>query len=349
VTNCIPFVQKASPLSNVRVIKPDESGRFICEKILLVADFMPDEKTCVWKTSGEKDLLSRFKDMHCLGDYCYISVGMVLNADEKTNKGAFTKDDLISETKDKIHCREYIEAKDIERFAIKRIRFLEYGTKRCPGQLRRATFPELYDRPKILTNKIGCLCAVLDEAQLLCDQTNRILILWHRLHGVENNSITGSVKRYSSLSREEMERLSEEVDLRFLLAIVNSRFGFALLNAVRGGDGNIDLNPEYLRAIPIPSATPAQQAPIVTLVDHILTAKKKDSNADTSALESKIDQLVYKLYGLTDDEIAIVEGKSEANQEPQGETTSRPAASPRRRRQSTAPAIPAPTNDEVLE
>ncbi len=32
--------------------------------------------------------------------------------------------------------------------------------------------------------------------------------------------------------------------------------------------------------------------------------------ADTSKLEAEIDQLVYQLYGLTEDEIRIVEGKS---------------------------------------
>jgi hypothetical protein len=36
--------------------------------------------------------------------------------------------------------------------------------------------------------------------------------------------------------------------------------------------------------------------------------KKKDP-ADTSALEKQIDEMVYALYGLTPDEIAIVEGK----------------------------------------
>jgi len=30
---------------------------------------------------------------------------------------------------------------------------------------------------------------------------------------------------------------------------------------------------------------------------------------DTSALERQIDEMVYKLYGLTDNEIKIVEGK----------------------------------------
>lgn len=34
-----------------------------------------------------------------------------------------------------------------------------------------------------------------------------------------------------------------------------------------------------------------------------------DPNADTSALEKQIDELVYALYGLTPEEIAIVEGK----------------------------------------
>ena len=41
--------------------------------------------------------------------------------------------------------------------------------------------------------------------------------------------------------------------------------------------------------------------------------------------------------------------KNETKQEPQGETARRSAASPRRRRQSSTPATPAPTDDEVLE
>ncbi|MDP1713707.1 MAG: hypothetical protein Q8L41_03095 [Anaerolineales bacterium] len=38
-------------------------------------------------------------------------------------------------------------------------------------------------------------------------------------------------------------------------------------------------------------------------------AKSVNPQADTSKLESKIDQLVYELYGLTEDEVKIVEGK----------------------------------------
>ena len=38
--------------------------------------------------------------------------------------------------------------------------------------------------------------------------------------------------------------------------------------------------------------------------------RKSDPAANVSALEAEIDQMVYKLYGLTPEEIKIVEGKS---------------------------------------
>jgi hypothetical protein len=44
------------------------------------------------------------------------------------------------------------------------------------------------------------------------------------------------------------------------------------------------------------------------LVDRILAAKQRDPEADTSALEREIDELVYALYGLTPDEIKIAKG-----------------------------------------
>ena len=46
------------------------------------------------------------------------------------------------------------------------------------------------------------------------------------------------------------------------------------------------------------------------MITQILTAKEKDPNADTSTLEKQIDEMVYALYGLTPEEIAIVEGRS---------------------------------------
>ena len=55
-----------------------------------------------------------------------------------------------------------------------------------------------------------------------------------------------------------------------------------------------------------------EQQRIVAYLDSVqarLAAKGAYPQADTSKLESEIDQLVYQLYGLTEEEIKIVEGK----------------------------------------
>ena len=39
----------------------------------------------------------------------------------------------------------------------------------------------------------------------------------------------------------------------------------------------------------------------------MLAAKQRDAEADVSALEGEIDELVYALYGLTAEEIALIE------------------------------------------
>jgi len=47
----------------------------------------------------------------------------------------------------------------------------------------------------------------------------------------------------------------------------------------------------------------------VALVEQILKAKKSDINTDTTEWEREIDERVYRLYGLTSAEIAVVEGQ----------------------------------------
>ena len=85
-----------------------------------------------------------------------------------------------------------------------------------------------------------------------------------------------------------------------------SKLGRELLTLQRAGDYHIV--PEHIRNIPIAYATQKQQKKIVNLVDEILESKQKDPSVDTSALESEIDCLIYQLYGLTEEEIKIVEG-----------------------------------------
>ena len=70
---------------------------------------------------------------------------------------------------------------------------------------------------------------------------------------------------------------------------------------------NFQLDKEPLLNIPLPKESCAQQ-PIIILVDQILEVKKSNPQKKTEYLEAEIDRLVYDLYGLTEDEIKIVEG-----------------------------------------
>jgi len=100
-------------------------------------------------------------------------------------------------------------------------------------------------------------------------------------------------------------------DSKYVLGIMNCRitdFVMQQISSTKQG-GYFEYKPVYIAQTPIPAASPNQQTEIETIVNQILTAKAADPTADTSALEAEIDRLVYALYGLTDDEIAIVEGR----------------------------------------
>jgi type II restriction-modification enzyme len=307
VTNCILFIKKGLPRNRVCISNFNLKQNNI--KVVFTKSYtelVQDEQTVVWNLTQEIRNVNRHANMYVLGDFCYISVGMVLNSDENSNDEKFTKADLISEMEDNVHWKKFIEAKDIEKYSINRIRYLEYGTKRCPSKVRRQTFPELYSTKKLLFNRLGSLQVVVDKkGNYTTSDAMFVAILWEDLHGVENKSITASIKKFSHYTRNEMEKFSEKINLLYILAIMNSYYANILLTNIRGGDYHI--YPEHIRNIPIPSASKEQQQPIIDLVDQILIAKKKNSHADTRLLEYQIDQLVYKLYDLTQEEINNIE------------------------------------------
>lgn len=106
---------------------------------------------------------------------------------------------------------------------------------------------------------------------------------------------------------------SKGFNIKCLLGILNSTISSyyhfnASPKATKGAFPKIlvtDVN-----KFPIPKADDSEQTEIAEIVDKIIGAKKQDPTANTDELEAKIDELVYKLYGLTDEEIAIVEGRA---------------------------------------
>ena len=60
--------------------------------------------------------------------------------------------------------------------------------------------------------------------------------------------------------------------------------------------------------LPVKICDLSQQKVIIDEVEKVMATKESSPSADTSALESEIDHLVYQLYGLTEEEIKIIEG-----------------------------------------
>ena len=98
-----------------------------------------------------------------------------------------------------------------------------------------------------------------------------------------------------------------------LLAILNSKAVWFFLKQTAAvlGDANkggrLRLKRQYLEKIPIPHIPQAERAILESLATKILNINADKPGSDTSALDSEINRVVYGLYKLTIEEIAVVE------------------------------------------
>lgn len=293
VSNCIPFIQNSQPKGKLRITKifEDKTIRGVLSKS--PEALKQDEKNYVWNLTEEERTGNRFINMNIFGDFCYISKGMVVNAHENIEKGAFKKEDLISLHFDDVHSRKYLEAKDIDKYQVRRVRYLEWNTERCPDKLSRPTFRELYDRPKLIMNCLGTINVTIDiEEHFLHNHSIYCAILWKDLKDVSNKSISSSIKKFCKHNRAKMEILSGEVDLYYLLGILNSSMANQLLADQRGGDYHI--YPEHIRNLPIPVPQREVQNAIGVIAKEII--RRREENLDYSELEEQLNGLVTALY-----------------------------------------------------
>ncbi|GHT30452.1 hypothetical protein AGMMS49574_10170 [Bacteroidia bacterium] len=118
--------------------------------------------------------------------------------------------------------------------------------------------------------------------------------------------------------RNSMNIIYIKVSPKYLLGILNSKL-ISYWFAHKFGKLQRGIFPQFkineLAQFPIPKLSKTEQQPIIAFVEQILSVKKENPVADTSALEKEIDILVYKLYGLSYDEVKIIEPEFEINEE----------------------------------
>jgi len=110
--------------------------------------------------------------------------------------------------------------------------------------------------------------------------------------------------------------ITNSVSLRFLLACFNSKISSMWIrnNCPELQGGTRELSYIFFKNIPLPHLYPSKEhivKQIEKLVDKILEAKKQNPYADTRDSEQEIDNLVYELYGLTEEEIKFIEKNRE--------------------------------------
>jgi hypothetical protein len=223
---------------------------------------------------------------HRLGDLCSINQGLRTGDNEKylSTKQASSKWKPAAGGK---HVGRYEPvARDLYVYyepsaldAPRRRQIFESGEKLIVQEVRNITLPRR-------------IVATFDDQRFYCLQSTNVI----------------------NLVEEQRARWN----MKFLLAILNSAAVNVFFRQRFSGNNHIASN--QLAKIPVPEPRADIEKKLVSLVEQMLELHKRLHDAKTSAADRElyqrqidatdreIDRLVYDLYGLTADEIAIVEG-----------------------------------------
>lgn len=99
--------------------------------------------------------------------------------------------------------------------------------------------------------------------------------------------------------------LNKPINKKYLLGLFNSK----LINFIfKKFNTNSNVNGYEINNLPIVETNKEIEKSIASLVDKIISAKKKNPSIVTTEFENQIDKIVYALYRLSPEEIEIVEG-----------------------------------------
>ena len=151
--------------------------------------------------------------------------------------------------------------------------------------LFRGRYEDLYRVPKIIFRQTA------DEIICTIDDT----VGYYSINSVHNALVKKEYWGY----------------LKHFVGLLNSKLMTFYYREISQEAGRVlaEVKPTRLRALPIAMGTEEQRKTLTEMVEKIMAEKNSNPEADTSALEGQIDALVYELYGLTEEEIAIVEGR----------------------------------------
>jgi hypothetical protein len=263
----------AKGMSNGDLICDARTGTtVVMERICKTARFATDrrQRLLIHASDEEHELIRRLEDRFTpLGEIIEVSRGEELG-----------KKDVVAKGKVAI-----LVGEDISRYHVKPPSRFVNGVKKSR---------ELYDAPKIVVVKTGAACiAALDEVGHVTMQS------------VYNLRITDS-----TVAPEVLLGVLNSSLIRFFISSTFTAYKMLFPQ----------INQTTLETLPFPKSAFSDQRPLVQKVRQMISLREHAMAGETGhdhvpiqrqidATDREIDRLVYDLYGLTEEEIRIVEGE----------------------------------------
>jgi type I restriction-modification system DNA methylase subunit len=278
VDNAVIFMSMGQPISSARTLfaeKKIDKGVLlsVAAKSLPQSEF--SDSAFDVKAIENASVLKRLShDSELLGDVVDSTQGITIYAKLQGEKVDHFRDSIVDET-----CKPVTRGREITKYYLDWSgRYIRYG-----DWLWRQRDARFFTSPKIFLRQTSdTLIGTYVEDVMYCIDSVHSLI-----------------------SKPEKPHYS----LKYILGLLNSRLGAFMYQLLICESGKVfaQVKGTFLRRVLVRRASEAQQAKIAGLVDRILTAKRHNPEADTTAWEQEIDRLIYDLYGLTEQEIAVVE------------------------------------------
>jgi len=252
-----------------------------------------------------------------LGDLVHVNYGAQMSSREK---GAFGKDHVIRDSADSPTCRPMVSGRELYRYRLEWSgRYVEYG---LADEMYGARWPEFFEQPKLMIRDITGthrLETTVDDCGFYCDHT---ILCAHRAVDIASSKAmpTAAIDASARYTLPVLQGLAAS-------RLVSAYYYFVLTGeGVRTG-GGFHTYPTTVRRLPIFDVSDATE-PQRSLLDRVgqlatqLLKQRRDLRSakdpqqaahlkrEVEAADRSLDRLVYQLYGLSDEEVELVESST---------------------------------------
>ncbi|MDP2628442.1 MAG: N-6 DNA methylase [Nanoarchaeota archaeon] len=265
-----------------------------------------------WVFEENLDILQKIKNnSEELEKFCFVSKGMdtglnkAFIIDEETlNKNSLEKDIL----------KKVIKNSEIRRYQpLNPKKFLVYTTDetdiskfpKTEKYLKKFT-NELKNRWEFKKNKCAWFRISTLRSKEIFDTAEEKIYSPYRS---EENNFSMDTNKIYGMTDTTIISPKKDIDMKILLAILNSKLMSYFVKKTGKKKGNsIEYFADFLKHLPIKIPSEAQAKKIKELVERIMRFHKEEkSEQDIKNVDYEIDEEIYKLYGMTEEEKKVIE------------------------------------------